>query len=73
MRVDAVFGRDTGMYLVDVFLETEQERALTGRALWDAVRTELDKHNVALADVVDCFLKVPDGAGGWKSAGLLPW
>lgn len=73
MRVDAVFGSDTGMYVVDVYLETEQERALHTRALWDAVRTELASQNVALADVVDCFLNIPDGAGGWTSAGLLPW
>jgi hypothetical protein len=70
VRVDAVFGYDTGMYLVDVFLETEQEQALGVRELWDAVRAELTRQAVAPGDVVDFFVYLPDGAGGWKSAGV---
>lgn len=72
MRVDATYGSDTGMYLVDVYLETEQERALDEKAIWGVVRDELAAQNVDPADVVDFFFRVPDGAGGWKSAGAFP-
>lgn len=43
MKIDAHYGNDTGMYLVDVYLESERECALAPEAIWN----KLAPHSLA--------------------------
>ena len=73
MRIDAQYGSDTGMYLVDVYLESDRECALSHREVWAELRPLLAAEGVPVEDVVDFFLRRRDQDGEWVSAGQLPW
>jgi hypothetical protein len=73
MRIDAKYGLDTGMYLVDVYLESDRESALSHREVWAELRPLLAAQGVPVAAVVDFFLHRRGPGGEWVSAGLLPW
>jgi hypothetical protein len=73
MKIDAQYGADTGMALVDVYLETEGECSLGAEGIWRELRPLLASAGVPLADVVDCFLHKRGPQGEWVSAGMLPW
>lgn len=73
MRIDAQFGSDTGMYLVDVYLETDRECALSHSEIWAELRPLFTAQGIQAADVVDCFLHRRDPQGIWVGAGMLPW
>jgi hypothetical protein len=73
MRIDAQYGADTDMYLVDVYLETHAERALDAEGIWQSIRPLLDSVGVSVSGVVDFFLYAQDETGTWVSKGLLPW
>jgi hypothetical protein len=73
MKIDAQFGTDTGMYLVDVYLESDREIALSHGEIWKELRPLFAAQRIQVADVVDCFLHRRDPDGNWVSAGMLPW
>lgn len=73
MRIDAQYGSDTGMCLVDVYLESDRECALSHREIWAELRPLFAAQGINVADVVDCFLRRRDAKGNWISAGMLPW
>jgi hypothetical protein len=73
MRIDAQYGSDTGMYLVDVYLESDRECALTHSEIWAELRGLFAAQGIHVDDVVDCFLRRQGPQGNWVSAGTLPW
>ena len=73
MRIDAQYGSDTGMYLVDVYLESDRECALSHREVWAELRPLLAAQGVQVDAVVDFFLHRRNPGGEWVRAGLLPW
>lgn len=73
MRIDAQYGSDTDMYLVDVYLESDRESALSHREVWAELRPLLAAEGVLVAAVVDFFLQRRGPDGEWIRAGLLPW
>ena len=73
MRIDAQYGSDTDMYLVDVYLESDRESALSHREVWEELRPLLAAEGVQVAAVVDFFLQRRGPGGEWVCAGLLPW
>lgn len=72
MRIDAKYGSDTGMYLVDVYLESEHECAFGHREIWEKLRPLLASHKVQVDSVLDFFLHRRRPGGEWVSEGL-PW
>jgi hypothetical protein len=73
MRIDANYGIDTDMYLVDVYLETEEESALEAAEIWKRLRSLLISQEIDIASVVEFFLYKQDKNAKWVSAGILPW
>ena len=73
MRIDSMFGADTGMSLVDVYLETERECALSHAEIWEELRPLLAAQNVRIGGVVDFFLQMRGADGNWVGAGTLDW
>ncbi len=73
MRIDAQYGADTGMALVDVYLESDREVSLSHREVWAELRTLLAVQGVDLADVVDFFLHRQGPSEKWVSVGVLSW
>jgi hypothetical protein len=69
MRISNVeWGSDTGMYLVDVVLETAEERILDERAIWRELGPLFAARQIAPEDVVDIFLYTETDEGD-----LRPW
>ena len=56
MRIKTNYGSDTGMYLVDVYLETERECALETEEIWKELAPHFASEQISISDVVDCFL-----------------
>jgi hypothetical protein len=73
MRIDVQYGSDTGMCLVDVYLESDRESALGHREVWAELRPLLTARGVPVSNAVDIFLHRRGPGGEWVSAGLLPW
>ena len=46
------------MYLVDVYLESKQEAALTHKEIWAKLRPLCDAENIAIEHVLNCFCTV---------------
>ena len=68
MRIyQAMYGSDTGMYLVDVVLESNEEMDLDDAAIWRALRPQFEERGVHPADVVDIFLHTVDERGELRS------
>lgn len=64
-------GDDTGMYLVDVFLETEKEYKMKNRALLRNVNKLLKAKKISMGGVVDFFVYKKDSAGEWQYVTML--
>jgi hypothetical protein len=73
MRIDAQYGSDTDMYLVDVYLESDRECALSHCEIWAELRPLFAAQGIHVAAVLDCFLHRRAPQGNWVSAGVLPW
>lgn len=73
MKIDAHYGNDTGMYLVDVYLESERECVLAPEAIWNKLGPLFACEGISVAAVVDCFLHKRDSAREWILARVLPW
>ena len=59
----------TDCHLVDVFLETAEERSLGRAELWQAVSAVLESQGVDPSRVIDVFTRVLDDNGEWRAAG----
>ena len=68
MRIAAQFGSDTGMYMVDVFLESPEERNSDDEQIMSKAAVLLAEQGIDLMDVVDFFNHVQNGRGEWVSA-----
>jgi hypothetical protein len=73
MKIDARYGGDTGMCIVDMYLEPERECALRAEGIWKEHGPLLASHGIPVADVVDCFLHKRNPEGNWDGAGMLSW
>jgi len=67
MKILPRYGCDTGMYLVDVFLETAEELTLDDAGVWQALLPLLKIEKVDPIDVVDFFLHVKNEQDKWIS------
>ena len=68
MRIhEARYGCDTGMYLVDVVLESAEEMSLDEPAIWQVLRPKFEERGIHPADVVDIFLHTIDERGELRS------
>lgn len=69
MRIaNAQYGSDTGMYLVDVVLETSEEEAMDQPAVWRALTPLFEAQGIHPDEVVDIFVYTTDQRGD-----LTPW
>jgi len=71
MKIKANFGCDTGMYLVDVYLESERERSMGSEEIWKELHRLFAAENISISAVAECFLLKQDPKGNWVSAGIL--
>jgi hypothetical protein len=71
MRIDLQYGSDTGMALVDVYLESDREDALSHREIWAELQLLLATQGIVVADVVEFCLYRRGLGGEWTSAGEL--
>lgn len=73
MRINARYGWDTGMALVDVDLESDRECGLSYREVWAEVRPLLAAQGIPVGAVLDLFLRRRGPGGEWVSVELPPW
>ncbi len=65
MLIETEYGCDTGMCMLEVFLETPEECSLDDDGVWRAVRPLLAANSIPIGDVVDIFRRVKDSRGEW--------
>jgi hypothetical protein len=73
MKIEIQSGSDTEMLLVNIYLETERESALSHQQIWIELRPLLDAHQIHLGDVVDFYLYRRGPDQKWISGGELTW
>lgn len=73
MQIDVQSGSDTGLSLVEVYLESAEECALSNSEFWAMLNPLLASRGVHAGDVVDFFLYRRGLDGEWESAGQIPW
>jgi hypothetical protein len=67
VRIDSQFGIDTGEYLVDVFLESDEEAGLDEDELRRRVATLMRASGLGTG-ALDLFFRVRNGQGEWVAA-----
>ncbi|HEY1191240.1 MAG TPA: hypothetical protein VGE74_26640 [Gemmata sp.] len=68
MQIDARFGSDTGMCLVDVLVETPEELSYTDEQIEAGAWALLAEQRISRRDVVDLSIRIQNGSGAWVPA-----